>query len=704
MANILQKTKIRPYLAIGVLIFIYLIFTAYLEEGISLIDAVFTSEMTYVEFYLTFALVSVLWLTIIVISVRSFSITINWAVFAFVALLFVVDVVAIVSFPSVTIGSTSIYRLTADLRFRYIIDWLSCCMAFYVMFAVLPRVVFSERQLDFYFIGAIIIGLFAVLFSLIVEFQSYASFFNVSTSFSNYSSPVSFTNNKNTFGTLLMICVLCSGYLRVKKANIIWSFFSFFFFFETIIVSSKTAIFAETLFLLCLYSWLFVKEFKNHPLITVIRFLTFLILIVGAIVFVKNSELPFWNKLRQFLLSFFTSSGWLLEGRTDIWQSILTNIDSPVKLLFGTGDWNFSWYLGIISTNNGLKIESAHSGFFDVFGRLGLFGLCLYLALLVFFLRIIWNDFKKRRTTSFVRLLIFASIILHGLAEDTNFLNMQAKTMMVTFIAFVPTLVNWYSDKTQSEKSVPSSVDLYFGFQKTAISDEFKTKSNDVVIGVSFIFSFLIPIFSGFSSFFSVWYSFNLFTSPYSIVLFLLFALFVPVQIDNCFTLAELKKDHLRDIIVSISWVWAISCFVFAVFWPTILSFLFAFASAIVIICVTLKNIDWFHFRNTILIVAYFMLPFIANFVLDRTVVSSFLVPIRTYQPYAVLCLAMINTFISVFSVSLLLSFKFEKSAIYYLEWCYFMHFFRLSIKQDIACLRWYQKGDTLLEAGEKTR
>jgi hypothetical protein len=453
MTQVISNKK-PPYLLMMVATVLYLGVTTFFEEGITSLDSIYSALMTTTEFYLTFALCAILFLLVLFIAKRHFGIGINWPFFLLCLVLFLTDVIGVCLFPELTV-LCGVYHMTTTLRLRYIAFWLAACMAFYVFFAIMPKTVKSSNDWNVVYWGGIIVALSSCLYSYVKEWFIYSSILNPAQALDPYYSPRSFTNNRNTYASLLLIGIFASFYLFTRTRK--WWYFAIGVFLgvNVILTLSKTAIMCAIVFLFIFVIYDCVKTVKTNP------FLSSLILILVAFFFIfpflvrplglaeKYDVLAKIDSYVRNITDLHDIHGFSsLMDRSNIWSTILTfSFSDLTKTLFGIGDWNFSWYLGFLMGGNGAYIESAHSGFFDVLGRLGLIGVAFYLVLLGYFVCGIVDNYKHKRNGSTVLVAIWVCSLIHGLFEDTNFLNMQTKPMILLFMAYMPMLTNWYFDE-----------------------------------------------------------------------------------------------------------------------------------------------------------------------------------------------------------------------------------------------------------------
>jgi O-antigen ligase len=258
------------------------------------------------------------------------------------------------------------------------------------MFVIMPKSVLSINQWSPYFWLGTVIALSATIYSYLKESSLYIDILSSGTISSQI---VSYTNNRNTYGTLLLVGIICSCFYAVFANKKWFLLISFYFWFNLVLVGSKSAFFCSTFFLLAFIVWEIVKNFRGHPVkssFSIPVLLSFVVFMISVSFFGSKSNVVFLQNLSLYLTKNFgfvgASSTSSISTRFSIWQRLLQILgSSPTFLTFGVGDWNLSWLLGFNIYSGETIIGSAHSGFADVLGRFGIFGLILYLGLISWF-------------------------------------------------------------------------------------------------------------------------------------------------------------------------------------------------------------------------------------------------------------------------------------------------------------------------------
>jgi hypothetical protein len=642
--SIVNEKRKKPYFFAGLLVMVYLVITAFFEEGVAYFDPVYTTLMSDTEFFLTFSICVIMWISIVLIGKRFFSISINWVFAIVVACLFFVDVMAICFFPTFSVSTSGVYYLSGQLKIRYIIFWLSACMAFYVFFAIMPKIVVSTEQYNIYFILCVFIAVVSTIYSYLREWPSYVSFFNPSTNMKDFHSPISFTNNKNTYGTLLLFGLLSVGYLRMKTSRKWWSLLGVYFLVNLLFVLSKAAILIGLFFSVSFLIWLYVTRLKSHPIITNAYLFFFIAVSIFTCVYLRASGNKLFSRIIQDIPYYFSGQFDSLASRADIWESAFGILDNPLRLFFGIGDWNFSYYLGFDYSSGTTYIESAHSGLVDVFCRFGICGFLIFISMLIFYFFLLANSFKHKRSSAFVNLLIFICVFSHGFVEDTNFLNMQAKSMLSLFMVFMPLLCDWNRDRQGD------SNDWILDYSTTTRSSFCHLPFSRID---SFLYLFFVPFLSCFCGLFPLfqnWYGITLSDSLLFGVLSCLMILVLPETV-YCLTIVRNKLSSLLFassifLIVVLSLSFPLALFLF----HSVVACIVLFALLCSLFLCLVFPIRKIFFKKTWSTMLLFSLMFFFLFGFNRLLSCLLIIPSEVYEPYALICLSLFNIFFVVFA------------------------------------------------------
>jgi hypothetical protein len=702
MVKTITRSK-SHYLLMMVITMIYLVVTAFFEEGVAYFDPIYTTLMSNAEFYLTFSLCVVLFTIVVFISKHYLFIKINWP-FAFLAFfLFFIDLIAIFLFPEWTVF-TGVYHLTVELRFRYLAFWIAACLAFYVFFAIMPKSVINVRAWNVYFLGGLFITLVACVYSYIKEFGTYASFFNTNISFRSYEGTVSFANNRNTFATLLLVGTICSCYLFSSNRNCLFLFFAFLFWINILFTLSRTSFVCESVFLFSFLIYDYVITVKSKPILKTFCVILFILFCCSPIVIIKTNIFPesFVSKiLNAYFSRLFNFSDprslESLDARTSVWSLELSLCsESFLRVLFGMGDWNFSWFLGFARSGSYQYIESSHSGFIDVFCRLGLLGSLVYIGLFVYFFLLILQNIKRKAGKNFLQIIILITVFLHGFFEDTNLLNMQAKDMMFLFLVFMPVLTNFALSKEQIKQSnwefEYSSANK--NTQKIAFSPL------DWMRFSYFLTASLVFIVVGLSKFYAVWQNFIIVdTLPFQLNVSLIIIFIPPIVFLSC--CKKEKKEICRFFILAIlGLAFSSSCFICAFYSNSYVSFIILLIAGFGIVLFGSAGLGKAWLSRILFPSIIYLTATVFSVAINKISISYFLIPNEIFQPYAKMCLIILD-FLVLFAAVLVDDTTTNEKKNMFSKWlrledCYRFMLYRYCVKYGIRQMKSWQRKPVL--------
>jgi hypothetical protein len=543
-SNTKQATKTIPYLFVFLTLIAYLAVTAFLEEEIAFFDPIYTSLMNDWEYFLTLACSLLLGVFMIYLSIKLFKVKPNY-VFIFIAIfLLVIDAVAIFSFPSghfVSPNDSSIvYTLTTIERIRHFTSWFASLLAIYILLVITPKITIGSKAWDIVFFGLIVFSLVAIVHSYITEHDLYQKILDPSIGFQNSYAPISFANNRNTFGFVLLLGIMSCAYLHSVR-HWWWTFFiSLFLFANEFFIMSKTVIICSILFYFLYLLWLYVSTLKKHPVRNNIILILSIVLFL-SIALCSNAEInPFFASINKFIGRVYfemTDVGHATFGaRIEIWKTIygfMTSSGNTI-LWFGAGDHNLEQLLNVVIVEgHSGPLFYAHSAFMDVFGRLGICGFIVYIALLTYGLVIIFKCLKNKQKGSWISLFMFVTLIVQGISETTSFLNMNSKSVIILVMCYVPALTDMHRLKHGNEA-------------ETLVKN--KIKPDWSIPNVTYVTCFIATLLCGFAigiiPLLSKVYGTTLLNS-YQLISLLVIPLLVPLFIFQ--SISKIKQGNKQD-------------------------------------------------------------------------------------------------------------------------------------------------------------
>ena len=453
-----KATHIRvdgPHILMGLLILLCLALGAFLVNEIAFFNVGFSisTKMSDVEYSFLFAAFLAFYLGIIFVKRRYFPAPTSWPIFAGTLVFFGLGVVAIFAYPeskevySIYAGGNVLYSQDLGERFRDLL-WLTiACLSFYLLAGIAPRCTLPKDFIRFSCLGIILTAIFALVWSLIFEWKTYVSYFQDPEGALRVVS--SFLNNRNTFGTLLLLAVVATFVLHCYRPFFFHWIIALGLLFEMIFVFSKTAmvIGGVSLFIFAFYR--FILTMKGHALRNWLA-LGLIALTVVIFYFLLHGWLPKENgmvHLYDNLVELFGKfDGSSFDSRMRIWEASVRLFDGPVSLLFGLGYRNVDYLEGII--NHATYVPGVtHNGWLEIFLRSGILGSALALAMLVY---LIYATFDAQAKGSRMALPAFFTLLVaisHGATESTDLFRMDGKSMVFALFALYLPLAEHYRAK-----------------------------------------------------------------------------------------------------------------------------------------------------------------------------------------------------------------------------------------------------------------
>ncbi len=474
--------------------------------------------------------------------------------------------IGILAFPSselfsMQISESKTISFVFDFSFLTKIRYgLLFCLAIYyayMIFGVYPKLIKSSSSFSFIFFGIVFVAVFSIAWSLVFEWDVYVKYFNKNDSLLASDCVASCYNNRNTFGTLLLLGICSCGFLQCKRHSFIHYLLMVIFYIELYFVISKTSIVLSSLFLLIFLFYRFILTIKRRPIKTIfcsilVAGLPTLFLCFGAFnVFGENS---FFSKLfANFILSFDFTKMPSMESRKFIWDALLSIMQSnPVRIVFGLGEYTPN----LLLANAFSKLHSgyfyAHNGILQLFASGGIIRLlCVaffYFAFLFKAIRLMCN----KNSISFIFVLMFFVFSLHGLSESTFFFPSDTKGFALCFVTLLPVFVDYERLKEKSMDGVES-------FRKTKVKFFYSSLSKTTLL-----LSFILPLFIFFGGFYlNIDFAFSI--SPSLNYYFSIFCLVSPLFLILCFycSFSIKKKSSLIYVFLSLFFAFfgAATCF-----------------------------------------------------------------------------------------------------------------------------------------------
>jgi len=455
-----HKNPKHIYVLMGIAIAFMFTIGAFFEEGVAFFDPVYTTIMSDLEYYLSLVAVLLSVGIFLFLAHRYYPIKINWAFFSIAVVLVVCNAIAVLAFPSMyettgmnqTTGDSFpvVYFLTASERLRFIITFAVTCLYLYLVFAVVPKVLRNSKQVTIYFYGGVVVVFVSIVWSLIFENGIYRAYFDPNMAPTLETVAESFYNNRNSFGTMIVIGICACGYLQCQSHHW-WNYLIMVFFsLELFFILSKTSMLLIAIFWVAFLIYRYVLTIKAHPIRNNI--------ILGVILAIAGfwswfvasgtiQQTPALNKIfKNFVDAVTDTSEDTMSSRVNIWKLCVQELNSPLRIIFGAGDGNFMWLLGPMMDNGIVRLGYTHNGILAMLDYGGIVRLIVYLAMLGYFLILVIKNFRKGHPNTFVCLLSFLLFFIHSFVETTSFMGADSKSLSLLIMIYLPVLIDHYQD------------------------------------------------------------------------------------------------------------------------------------------------------------------------------------------------------------------------------------------------------------------
>ena len=473
----------KPYALIFLTIFISVSIGAYMLENIAFMNTPNNLFNNNLEFFLLFGVAIVVNLYLLFLIKRYFSIKPNIFPLIIFSIAFIANLIALFILPNplnLTVndfngGDMNIsYSLDVMGRIRYAILFFVACYYAFMIFSIFPKVIKSSNTFLWLFYVGVAICLFFMIYSYVKEFDVYVYMIKKTPDYKGPEYVSSCFNNRNTFGTLMLMGICATAIIQSKRHSVINYLFMFSFYVELFFILSKTSIIISTIFLIVFLIYRFAITIRHYP----IRTSLFAIFVIGCVVasicfgalktFGENSY--FVTMLNNFIDAFTLSNKLTFTSRTKIWESCIKIMKGyPNSIVFGVGEYVTNNILSMIfgSDPSGTAIFYAHNGPIQELVSGGVIRLLILSIMIFIFLYKLIKNAVNHNKSAITFLLCFFALFAHGFTESTYFFPSDTKGMALCFIFMLPMLVDYEKKEidTNNEK-----VSLKIKFESSPLS------------------------------------------------------------------------------------------------------------------------------------------------------------------------------------------------------------------------------------------
>ncbi len=439
------------YFAVFALCLLSMVFSAFLGEQIALFSEHPTSFMNPGEFYATFALAVASIFAAFFIIRRNFRLRISWPWFVLFLVLGIGNLIGTFAFGTHFSGTT-IYRdvaydydltFTVEQRWRYVLCFFLACVHFYMVFAVFPKVMPHTRWLRILCWIGFLFALSAIVYSLIVERDLYAALFDPSRKIEG-TWMLSFTNNENTFGYLILMGVIALCILHNGKSRLYYWVLILALGAMQLLVLSATAIVCTWLLIVSYGIYRYVLNVAHKPVRSTITllFLIGVVITLSVLIFADPfGPNSFFGKIHAEIASYFGKRSNTFDTRVRTWRIVVDTVSaSPIALVCGIGDFQSRMYLAALHVPimERLTIYPAHNALMQSLIDGGLIRLFVYIVVVGRFFYVAAKRVNGHSKIAMVMILCFVTTLLHGFMESTLFLAMDTKGSSLLLLCFLP--------------------------------------------------------------------------------------------------------------------------------------------------------------------------------------------------------------------------------------------------------------------------
>ena len=309
----------------------------------------------------------------------------------------------------------------------------------------------QPRSRKFYWFAYIAIGIciFALVYSLIAEFDEYASIFDTQEGLPPIAIE-SFFNNKNTYGGLLFVGFLSCIIVNYYKPRLYMYLLMLVFFLGILASAAMLPTFISGAALI-IYLFEEIIRFAVKKRYVKSGFATFTLLTIIVLIILLYigcaKEWKGFNGLNKYFGEFLKKKNYsTLSGRITLWSALIPHMfDNTIHLLFGHGF--------LLSEKDTLAISAAyfndansgvrtlHNGFFQVFFDYGLIGGVMHFFLLCYFVYgLIRLLLEKRFHFVFIYAFIGICWAIYNTCESSYTFNKGVKEIYCTFMFIMPVI------------------------------------------------------------------------------------------------------------------------------------------------------------------------------------------------------------------------------------------------------------------------
>lgn len=347
---------------------------------------------------------------------KLFKIKINVPLIIILSTLFFINLITIITTPlektfDYSFHNTPSFALVIindDYKVMYVFCFLLLLLNIYISFTYLLNHVHFKKQFFWLCVLIVSASLFAVIYSYIVEWETYILFFRDMSSIVKWHNPKSITNNPNNYAAILLGAVFCSyGLYAVTNKHICW-IIGLFFCINIIFPMSRICIGLSILLTIMIFAYkMFVsyKEHKKRNNILIISLIAFIVL--STIICLSI------NEVRNYIVDAIFTHNSSLTYRLPLIEVVMS-MTHGIHCVFGNGHGYFNTAFCTLVNND---VKMPHNLYIQTYGALGIVGLGALIALIIYAIYRIVILYKENREASLISLIGLVTVLIYYLVE-----------------------------------------------------------------------------------------------------------------------------------------------------------------------------------------------------------------------------------------------------------------------------------------------
>lgn len=407
--------------------FFVIVLSCMLAEGVDFLkvgyspftlkDSIFAASAVFIGLF-----------TYIIVERKKNHAKIDWIILPFFLLMTVIGLVGLID-PYIANQTGQVvdefYNVTLDQLITNILILVLGNTTTYLLLGVVPKRIAKVNSLRIVYWCIVLVGIVAIIYSLIVEKDSYSLIFKAEEGeYVSYNSIKSFFYNENNYGQLLMLSILSVLLINACKPH--WWHFIFIFVlfigmvFSTSFTSIAVSLFAVFIYLLyeLLYTW------RKHVIRNCIYFGAVVFGVTGFIILfilLASKDVCPFSSLQTFIVEKILNKNFdTASGRTTVWQMSISTLVTPMQMMFGHGSGvTLPYIINYTSGVYGHTIKYTDSGFIEVLCTNGIFGLVVYITMIASLVALCFVlAIKKKQKIAIPILIMLISLTIYSVFES----------------------------------------------------------------------------------------------------------------------------------------------------------------------------------------------------------------------------------------------------------------------------------------------